>query len=32
MPGTVRWHYDPVAGERIARGYPLDAIGSFERQ
>ena len=28
MPGTVRWPYDPVVGERVAREYPLDAIGS----
>lgn len=26
-PGAVRWPYDPVAGERVARGYPADAIG-----
>jgi SAM-dependent methyltransferase len=28
MSGTVRWPYDPVVGEQVAREYPLDAIGS----
>ena len=31
-PGTVRWPYDPIVGERAARKYPLDAIGSLERR
>lgn len=30
QPGAVGWPYDPVAGERLARGYPADAIGKAE--
>jgi SAM-dependent methyltransferase len=26
QPGTIAWPYDPVAGERVAKAYPVDAL------